>query len=716
MQNNSSAFWSVGGIDARTGFKPANDDQATDTNIPHQEEKPSKAEQKQNAIDAYAEKTYFEILKDIECLQSGTDRTKTLYAKASKLFQAQAAGQLVGFDIGREVTDAALKSGLKPSEIKSTLAQVEKISSTAQAIIPSGSTYTPDPVKQAEVKAKATEQAAKQEASDKVQRESWVARYNSSQLITDTFKPSQYLINKGIFNEMAVSLCRQNSYTDKQGKLIEQIIRPMLDYQTGEMVGVERIVFTDENKWGKFRSKGCTGTTVGTIVQGDNKKVAYVVEGLADALTINQALNATVYTTYKGCIPAMIEWFSLSGQEFILCLDNDKDVQSIIDKLPDGTKYILPVGDGIKDINDVLVKLGADAVIKQLSLPVKKSPQEPKPEFDPVKFFDLIDGTTMAAQAKAPNYLIEYMLEDNAHGFLAGSSGAFKSFIALEMGHCIASGRPFLGNKVMKKGKVIYICGEGKGGIKRRLRAIDNKYGESSNIMIINRDIALNEKGMIDALSSLFSKVEPVLVIYDTLNSLSGGIENNSSGDTSALYKALASASNVCGASTMIVHHYGKDKTKGMEGSHTFRSNADYVFTADRSDDKLLVTRLGNMKQKDGEEFQPILIELEEVGLGFNDHNDKPCHSLRVVGKAPDNLVMRASPEKITAKSETLRAIKCLHAEQAKATGNLKVIVSPKDIKNWMECHSEKKYNQKYIGELENNGDIIQKGNGYIPK
>ena len=474
MQNNPSSLWSVGGIDARTGFKPANDS----TSIPHQKEKPSKAEQKQNAIDAYAEKTYFEVLKDIECLQSGTDRTKTLYAKASKLFQAQAAGQLVGFNLEYEITEAAIKSGLKPSEIKSTLTQVEKISSTAQAIILSGSTYTPDPV----------------------------------------------------------------------------------------------------------------------------------------------------------------------------------------------------------------------------------------------KFFDLIDGTTMAAQAKAPNYLIEYMLEDNAHGFLAGSSGAFKSFIALEMGHCIASGRPFLGNKVMKKGKVIYICGEGKGGIKRRLRAIDNKYGESSNIMIINKDIALNEKGMIDALSSLFSKVEPVLVIYDTLNSLSGGIENNSSGDTSALYKALASASNVCSASTMIVHHYGKDKTKGMEGSHTFRSNTDYVFTADRSDDKLLVTRLGNMKQKDGEEFQPILIELEEVGLGFNDHNDKPCHSLRVVGKAPDNLVMRASPEKITAKSETLRAIKCLHAEQAKAAGNLKVIVSPKDIKSWMECHSEKKYNQKYIGELEHNGDIIQKGNGYIPK
>lgn len=410
MQNNPSSLSSVWEAFAQPvtngTFEPANDS----TSIPYQKEKPSKAEREQNALDAYAEKTYFEVLKDIECLQSGTDRTKTLYAKASKLYQAQAAGQLVGFDIEREVTEAAIKSGLKPSEIKSTLTQVEKKSAIAQAIIPSGSTYTPDPIMQAEVKAKAEEKTAKQEAIDKVQREYWLAIYNKAQPITDTFKPSQYLINKGVFNDVAVSLCRQNSYTDKQGKFIEKIIRPMVDYQSGEMVGFEGIVFNDEeNKWDKIKSTGCTGTTVGTIVQGDNKKAAYVVEGLADALTINQALNATVYTMSKGCIPAMIEMFSLSGQEFVLCLDNDKDVQSIIDKLPDGTKYILPTGDGIKDINDVLVKLGADAVIKQLSLPVEKSPQEQEPEQeqdeDAYKDADLISLCKDTAIAQFANEL-----------------------------------------------------------------------------------------------------------------------------------------------------------------------------------------------------------------------------------------------------------------------------------------------------------------------
>ena len=62
--------------------------------------------------------------------------------------------------------------------------------------------------------------------------------------------------------------------------------------------------------------------------------------------------------------------------------------------------------------------------------------------------------------ARPADFIIGGILESDGIGILGGSTGSFKSFIALEMCHCIATGRPFFGNPIMRQGASLYVAGK----------------------------------------------------------------------------------------------------------------------------------------------------------------------------------------------------------------------------------------------------------------
>ena len=59
-----------------------------------------------------------------------------------------------------------------------------------------------------------------------------------------------------------------------------------------------------------------------------------------------------------------------------------------------------------------------------------------------------------------------------------GPSGAKKSFLVYDLACCIATGKDWHGNRV-KQGAVLIICGEGHGGLNRRLKGWE-KYNQQS--------------------------------------------------------------------------------------------------------------------------------------------------------------------------------------------------------------------------------------------
>src|SRR5262249_28589044 len=68
---------------------------------------------------------------------------------------------------------------------------------------------------------------------------------------------------------------------------------------------------------------------------------------------------------------------------------------------------------------------------------------------------------------KPPAFLIEGIITQNGLSMLWGRSGSFKSFVALDMALCLASGMAWHGRPV-KQGPVVYLAAEGARGLAQR--------------------------------------------------------------------------------------------------------------------------------------------------------------------------------------------------------------------------------------------------------
>ena len=176
---------------------------------------------------------------------------------------------------------------------------------------------------------------------------------------------------------------------------------------------------------------------------------------------------------------------------------------------------------------------------------------------------DYIDGDTLVGMAKAPLYLVKGLIEDEVHGIVGGATGTFKTFWALRLAFSIATGEPFFDRKVYRTGKVLYACGEGAGGIARRLLALSIKFGVSiENICLYTKPLCFNDPLSMADLRGTIEDLDPVMVMFDTWASLAGGVDENS---PSAVGPCMAAVRHTCrGRSSLIIHHFGKDAEKGF--------------------------------------------------------------------------------------------------------------------------------------------------------
>ena len=92
-----------------------------------------------------------------------------------------------------------------------------------------------------------------------------------------------------------------------------------------------------------------------------------------------------------------------------------------------------------------------------------------------------------------------------------GSPKSGKSFVAIAMSCAIASGQDFYGNKAFKK-PVLYICGEGQRGVKRRLSAWQQAQYSLSGIPLYlsDRAVRIGDK---DDFERLTQEIEAIKAI-----------------------------------------------------------------------------------------------------------------------------------------------------------------------------------------------------------
>src|SRR5690606_23047975 len=96
-----------------------------------------------------------------------------------------------------------------------------------------------------------------------------------------------------------------------------------------------------------------------------------------------------------------------------------------------------------------------------------------------------------------------------------------------------------------------------------------------------DRDMA---EDFLDFVADEAEVAKPRLIVVDTLSQTATGFEENSNTDMAAYFKRAQGLVNRTGATVLVIHHTGKDASKGERGGLAIRGNVDTSIEARRVD------------------------------------------------------------------------------------------------------------------------------------
>jgi hypothetical protein len=237
-------------------------------------------------------------------------------------------------------------------------------------------------------------------------------------------------------------------------------------------------------------------------------------------------------------------------------------------------------------------------------------------------------------------WLIEDLIPAKAFAAIYGKPGSFKSFVAIYLSQMIAAGKPAF-EKPTTQGTCLYIAGEGQAGLKKRSDAsrIAHDIEPSVPLYFIKR--SLNLSSTLEDMQELIKEIRelgiaPSLIVIDTLARNFVGDENSSS-DMSQFISVIGELIAQLGCSVLVVHHAGKDESKGMRGSSALLGAVDAELectrTSDEEDKDHLTGKLTTTKQKESEDGVHFHFEMQRIRTDELDPNIvslglRPCEKI----------------------------------------------------------------------------------------
>jgi hypothetical protein len=231
-----------------------------------------------------------------------------------------------------------------------------------------------------------------------------------------------------------------------------------------------------------------------------------------------------------------------------------------------------------------------------------------------------MDAADLLLTLQPPQWLIKRFVSADSLTTLFGSPGCGKSFVAIDMACCIASGQEWNGNRTAT-GQVLYIAGEGHVGFARRLTAWESVHGAipANRLFVSTRSIAFNAAGLQDVLDAIKELSDvPVLIVIDTLATVIDGNENDAA-DMARFIRALKAMQVRTQAAVLVVHHTGHGDKSRARGHSSLNGAIDTELKLERTDGNGTLTCT---KQKDGEEPKPVGYALTQAVIGTDEDGD----------------------------------------------------------------------------------------------
>jgi hypothetical protein len=197
--------------------------------------------------------------------------------------------------------------------------------------------------------------------------------------------------------------------------------------------------------------------------------------------------------------------------------------------------------------------------------------------------------------------LIEGVFDVGAMSALVGASGAYKTGIAVDWAGHIGTGMAWRRHHT-RKGVALYLAVEGGRGIAERFEAWRRHNGvnaDGGDVYVIPEPIDLahgeaDTKLLLERTASI-GRVD--FIVADTLSrSLAGGDENSSK-DMGGFVRNCDLIRGETGAHICVLHHLGKDESRGARGHSLLKAALDTELMATKTG---RVGALELTKQRDG--------------------------------------------------------------------------------------------------------------------
>jgi hypothetical protein len=229
-----------------------------------------------------------------------------------------------------------------------------------------------------------------------------------------------------------------------------------------------------------------------------------------------------------------------------------------------------------------------------------------------------------------------------------GASGAGKGFLLLDLVAAIAEDRNWFGHRVARGVKrIVYVCLEGKAGIQKRIRAWEQENGRPfPEVRFVFESFRLLEHTHVLGLAAAIEAVGGAdMTVIDTLSRAAPGCDENSSQDMGRMLEAVKDLQAMTGGLVLLVHHAGKDSSRGMRGHSSLFGGMDAVIEVNRNGD---VRSWAADKLKDEKDSEPHSFALHRVELG-EDADGEPVTScvVRPTVRLSDDEAPSAKPPKL---------------------------------------------------------------------
>lgn len=476
---------------------------------------------------------------------------------------------------------------------------------------------------------------------------------------------------------------------DRAGRLVVPVINQegeILSYQTIDADGNKRFLKGGKIEGGFYELRG-------------NRKVIFIGEGFATCASIHQATGFTTLVAFDCGNLAKVaksakEMFL--GSRIVICADNDQFTEGNPGLTKARAAAQLVFGEVVyptfsesdlqtkpTDFNDLHTLQGIEAVKEQIERVALPAINRQAFEFSRADDLELTEI----------KWVVDDYIEADSLAQVFGDPGGGKSFVAIDLACCVATGKPWHGHDV-KQGSVFYIAGEGHNGLARRLKAWSLGNGTSlAGVPLYKSHRAAQLYDATEAAVvaesikqlSAESNTIPSMIVIDTLARNHGGDENSTQDMNAFIQHLDVYLRQPWKCCVMVVHHSGVADKDRSRGSTALKGALDAEYKC-QLDSGTKTIAFESKKMKDAEMPSPKNFQITQIDLPINNKNGMPVKGAYLTAVDISGLVSQVQKKTYLSPNQK-QVMECLVMLEVSLFQNHQT--RPVGYDEWRDCAKE---------------------------